>query len=286
MTSTVNPTITSTDADKALKAKHRSMWASGDYPVVATDLIADLGPTIVAAAGITAGQQVLDVAAGAGNASLPAAALGASVVASDLTPELLDVGRARAAERGLDLTWTEADVEALPFADDAFDVVFSVVGAMFAPHHQQTADEMIRVCRPGGTIAMINWTPAGVIGQLFKTMGPYAPPPPAGAQPPPLWGDEDHVRELFGDRVDNITFTRRTVRPARKFASPVEMREFFKANYGPTIAVYNAVAGDPDRVAALDADFEAFLTRTDDRTAGAAHSDWALEYLLVTAQKR
>ncbi|MGH3674856.1 MAG: class I SAM-dependent methyltransferase, partial [Mycobacterium sp.] len=186
-----------TETDRALKARHRAIWASGDYPKVATDLIAALGPTIVAAAGITKGQRVLDVAAGNGNASIPAAETGASVVASDLTPELLDAGRNVAAARGVEVEWIEADAEALPFGDNEFDAVISVVGAMFAPHHDRAAGEMLRVCKPGGVIAMINWTPEGLIGQLFATMRPYAPPPPPGVQPPPLWGNESHVRRLF-----------------------------------------------------------------------------------------
>ena len=280
MTETIiDPTV-----DSALKAKHRAMWASGNYPNIATELIADLGPTMVSALDITAGHRVLDVAAGSGNASLPAAETGATVVASDLTPELLEVGRRHADERGLSIEWVEADVEALPFADDEFDVVVSVVGAMFAPHHQQAADEMLRVCRPGGTVAMINWTPEGVIGQLFKTMAPYAPPAPAGAQPPPLWGNEEHVRELFGNRAA-ITCERRTVRPNRSFASPAALRDFFKANYGPTISVYDANAADPDRVTALDRDFESFLAATATTPAGATPADWAMEYLLVIARK-
>ncbi|MGW4340096.1 class I SAM-dependent methyltransferase, partial [Rhodococcus koreensis] len=175
---------TDPDIDRALKAKHRALWASGDYPTVAAELIPTLGEVLVEATDIRAGQRVLDVAAGSGNAAIPAAARGATVVASDLTPELFDAGRAIAAERGVELDWVEADAEALSFDDDSFDAVISVVGAMFAPHHQQTADEMLRVCRPGGTIAMINWTPQGLIGNLFKTMAPYAPPPPPGATPP------------------------------------------------------------------------------------------------------
>ena len=178
------------------------MWASGDYPAVAAELIPELGPELVRACVVKPGDRVLDVAAGSGNAAIPAAAAGGIVTASDLTPELFEAGRAIAAERGVELEWVEADAEALPFADNSFDVVMSCVGAMFAPHHQATADELVRVVRPGGTIGMINWTPEGFIGNLFATMKPYAPPPPPGASPAPLWGDEKHVRKLFGDRVD------------------------------------------------------------------------------------
>ena len=199
------------DADRQLKAKHRALWASGNYPAVAAELIPALGPELVQACGVRAGDRVLDVAAGSGNAAIPAAAVGGIVTASDLTPELFDAGRRIAAGRGVELEWVEADAEALPFADNSFDVVMSCVGAMFAPHHQATADELVRVCRPGGTIGMINWTPQGFIGNLLATMKPYAPPPPPGASPPPLWGDEAHVRKLFGERVTGLQMRRQTI---------------------------------------------------------------------------
>src|SRR6476646_3686041 len=130
-----------------------------------------------------------DVAAGTGNASIPAAAAGASVVASDLTPELFDAGRARAAAEGVELEWAEADAEDLPFEDASFDVVISSIGVMFAPHHEAAADELVRVCRPGGTIGLLSWTPEGMIGGLFRTIGPFDATPTPGAQPPPLWGE-------------------------------------------------------------------------------------------------
>ncbi|MGH3677518.1 MAG: class I SAM-dependent methyltransferase [Mycobacterium sp.] len=274
-----------TETDRALRARHRAIWASGDYPRVATDLIAALGPTIVAAAGITKGQRVLDVAAGNGNASIPAAETGASVVASDLTPELLDAGRIRVAARGVELKWVQADAEALPFGDNEFDAVISVVGAMFAPHHDQTAGEMLRVCKPGGVIAMINWTTEGLIGQLFATMRPYAPPPPPGVQPPPLWGNESHVRRLFGNGITAASFERRTLITPPEIATPIDFREFFKTNYGPTIATYAALADQSDARAALDDDFQRFLTETDARIADAPTARWAMEYLLFTARK-
>ena len=196
-------TIDAVDADRALKAKHRAMWAMGDYSSVAHELIPSLGPILVEAAGIGAGDRVLDVAAGTGNAAIPAARAGASVVASDLTPELLQIGENEATREGLDLEWQEADAEALPFGDGDFDAVISCVGVMFAPHHKVSADEIARVCRSGGTIGLLSWTPEGFIGQMFATMKPYAAPPPPGAQPPPLWGSEEHLRELFGDRFSS-----------------------------------------------------------------------------------
>ena len=220
--------------DAGLKARHRAMWASGDYPSMVETFLLPLGPRLVEACAIGAGMKVLDVAAGTGNASIPAAERGAEVVASDLTPELLDAGRATAEAKGVELEWVTADAENLPFEDGQFDVVMSSIGAMFAPHHQAVADELVRVCRPGGTIGMLNWTPEGMIGALFKTMGPFAPPPPPGAQPPPLWGGEDHVRELFGDRVEWRMLERDNL-AINAFENPHDYGEHFKARYGPTI---------------------------------------------------
>jgi SAM-dependent methyltransferase len=270
------------EADLALKAKHRAMWALGDYPAVAAEVIPDLGALLVDACGVGRGDRVLDVAAGTGNAAIPAALAGASVVACDLTPELLESGRAQAVQCGADVDWRQADAEALPFADGEFDVVLSCVGVMFAPHHQASADELVRVCRPGGTIGLINWTPEGFIGQMFSTMKPYAPPPPPGAQPPPLWGREDHVRELLGDSVTDVTVRRQKVRVDR-FADPQAFLDYFKTRYGPTIAAYRAIAEDPDRVAALDRDLTE-LAQRHDHGSGATVMDW--EYLLFTARKR
>ncbi len=262
-----------------LQARLRAMWASGDYAAVSDTAIPTLGATLVEACGLHAGDRVLDVAAGTGNASIPAALTGASVVASDLTPELLRKGRATAEDLGLQLEWREADAEQLPFADGEFDVTLSCVGVMFAPHHQESADELVRVTRPGGTIGLICWTPQGFIGQMFAAMKPYAPPPPPGAQPPPLWGDEQHVRALFGDRVTDVTAQRHQHR-ADAFADATTFRDFFKEHYGPTIAVYRAIADQPERVAELD---EALLDLARRHDVGGGAMDW--EYLLLTARR-
>ncbi|MEV8592605.1 methyltransferase domain-containing protein [Streptomyces sp. NPDC052012] len=270
-------------ADRALKDKHRAMWAQGDYPSVAAEIIPGLGEALVRAAGVSPGDRVLDVAAGTGNAAIPAALAGAEVVASDLTPELLETGRRLARERGAELQWREADAEALPFDDAAFDVVLSCVGVMFAPHHQKAADELLRVCRPGGTLAVLSWTPDGFLGRMLATMKPYAPPPPPGAQPPPLWGDENHVRALFGDRITDVTAERRTVTVDR-FASPEEFRDYFKQRYGPTISVYKAIGEDAERVAALDREL-ADLARRHDRGSGEGRVVMEWEYLLFTARR-
>ena len=269
------------EADRALKTKHRAMWAMGDYPTVVTDVVAPLGPILVDAAGIKSGDVVLDVAAGSGNAAIPAARAGARVIASDLTPELLETGQKLAAEAGVQLTWETADAEALPYGDDEFDAVLSCLGVMFAPHHQTSADELIRVCRPGGTIGLLSWTPSGFIGQMFATMRPYAAPPPPGAQPPPLWGSEDHVRELLGDRVAQVRTETRTLRVTH-YTSPEAFRDYFKTNYGPTISAYRFIADDPDRVAALDHDLAELGQRFDVGTDSYV-LDW--EYLLFTARR-
>jgi ubiquinone/menaquinone biosynthesis C-methylase UbiE len=269
-------------ADQALKAKHRAMWALGDYPALATDVITDLGKVLVHACGVRRGDRVLDVAAGSGNAAIPAAQAGANVVACDLTPELLEAGRAQAAQLGAELQWRQADAEALPFPDGEFDTVMSCVGVMFAPHHQASGGELVRVCRPGGTIGLLSWTPEGFIGQMFATMKPYAPPPPPRTQPPPLWGSEDHVRSLLGSAVTDVTAQRKTLRVSL-FTRPEDFRDYFKTRYGPTIAAYRGIAHDPEQTAALDHDL-AVLARRHDHGTTTTVMDW--EYLLLTARKR
>lgn len=269
-------------ADPALKEKHRAMWALGDYPTVASQVIPTLGPVLVDACGIGPEERILDVAAGSGNVAIPAALTGATVVANDLTPELLEAGAAVARQHGLDIRWETGDAEALPYGDDEFDVVTSCVGVMFAPHHTEAAAELLRVCRPGGRVGLVSWTPEGFIGQMFATMKPYVAPPPPGAQPPPLWGKEDHVLGLLGDRVVDVRTERRTVRVDR-FTTPEEFRDFFKTNYGPTIAAYRGLADQPDRAAALDQDLVK-LARRHGLGDGSPVMDW--EYLLFTARKR
>ncbi|MFI7574986.1 class I SAM-dependent methyltransferase [Micromonospora sp. NPDC049497] len=265
------------EMDRAVKARLRQMWALGSYPTVAEEIIPELGAILVRAAGVQPGDRVLDVAAGSGNAAIPAALAGARVVASDLTPELLAAGEERAAGRGAQLRWEQADAEALPYADGEFDRVLSCVGVMFAPRHQASADELVRVCRPGGTVGLLNWTPEGFIGQMFAAMKPYASPPP-GAQPAPLWGREDHVRALLSDRVTDVVTRRETV-VVDQFASPEAFRDYFKTHYGPTVAVYRAIAADAERAAALDRD----LAELAGRHLKAGVMRW--EYLLLVARR-
>jgi ubiquinone/menaquinone biosynthesis C-methylase UbiE len=273
--------VPSTTPDTELKARHRAMWASGDYPAMVQTFLLPLGPRLVEACGIAPGMRVLDVGAGTGNASIPAARTGADVTASDLTPELLDVGRARVSAEALDMSWVEADAEHLPFEDASFDVVMSSIGAMFAPHHQEVADELVRVCRPGGTIGLLSWTPEGMVGALFRMMGPYAPPPPPGAQPPPLWGSEDHVYELFGDRV---TFDKleRDHLMVTAFQRPAEYGEHFKSFYGPTIAARKNAARD-GREAEFDATVDRFCEEWNRGEPDDARFE--MEYLLAVGRR-
>lgn len=273
-------TVTIDEADQALKTKHRAMWASGDYPRLAHDLIWSLGPRVVAAVDVRPGERIIDIAAGSGNAAIPAALRGAHVVATDLTPELFGEGHRRAEEAGAELEWRPADAEALPFENDEFDVAISTVGVMFAPHHERSAGEIVRVVRPGGRIGLISWTPQGFIGQLFASLKPFNAPLPSGAQPAPLWGDEDHVRALLGDRVTDVRAVRESVRFA-PFSTGEEFRAYFAAHYGPTIAVYNRNADDPAAVAAID---EALRSLGDRAIAASGAID--SEYLLFTATVR
>ena len=269
-------------ADSELKARHRNMWASGDYASMVETFLLPLGPTLVKACGIAAGMRVLDVAAGTGNASIPAAKTGAEVTASDLTPELFDSGRRRAEAEGVELAWVEADAENLPFADQAFDVVMSSIGAMFAPHHQRVAHELVRVCRPRGTIGMLNWTPEGMFGALSRALGPFAPPPPSGAQPPPLWGSEEHIKALFGDRVDFHTLKREMLE-ITAFKRPRDYSDHFKQRFGPTIVAQNHA-----RINGREAEFNQALDQFSDQwnrgTADTAR--YEQEYLVAVGTRR
>ncbi len=272
-----------TEADREMKAATRAAWALGDYHRFAKETIWEVGEVLVRACGISPGQRVLDVGAGTGNTAIRAAAIGAEVVASDLTPENFHAGRREAKAHGVDLEWVEADAEALPFADGEFDVVTSSFGAIFAPHHQAVADEMLRVCRPGGTIGMANFTPEGLISEFFSALAPYMPPPPPDALPPALWGSEEHVRELFGDRVEALEMTRRAY--VERADSPREYRDLFKKTFGPVVAIYASLAENPGRAAALDRDFLEFATRTNSGPPEGP-AQYRYEYLLIVARLR
>ena len=232
----------------------------------------------LAARHLAGARRVLDIAAGTGNAAVPAARAGASVVASDLTPELLEIGRSEHPD--VDIDWQVADAEALPWPEASYDVVMSTVGVMFAPHHQAAADEVVRVLRPGGRLGLLSWTPEGFIGRLFATMRDFVPPPPAGVQPPPLWGDEAHVRALFGDRVEGLSFDRGHV-DVDLFDEPTGFRTYFRDNYGPTLMAYRGLADHPERIAELDAALDALAASADE---GSGRMRW--EYVVVSGRRR
>jgi len=276
--------MTTREVSEERAAGVRAVWGLGDYHRFAKETVWGLGPELVAACGITAGQQVLDVAAGSGNVALRAAATGATVVASDLTPESLAAGRREADALGLEIEWVEADAQALPFGDGEFDVVTSSVGVIFAPDHEAVANELLRVCRPGGTIGMVNFTPEGLAADFFGLFVPYLPQQPADSLPPVMWGSEEHVRNLFGDRVSSLELTRRSYVESVG-GGPSDYCEFFKQTFGPVIAVYASLADQPERAAALDRDFLEFATRANRGEPGGP-AEYEYEYLLVVARKR
>jgi SAM-dependent methyltransferase len=213
------------------KQRQRAIWAAGDYATL-SEYISGVGERVVARAGVESGMRVLDVACGTGNAALPAARAGAHVTGLDLVPQLLDAGRKKAEAAGVEIEWVEGDAEELPFADDGFDRIFSTFGHMFAPRHGRTADEMSRVCARGGVIAICCWTPEGTVGDVFAASAAYMPPPPDYAEPPILWGTQDHVRAMFPDAKD-FEFERQSAtiewESARGFA------EFFFDRFGPLV---------------------------------------------------
>ncbi len=218
----------------AIKQRQQATWASGDYALIGTTLQI-VGETLAEAVDLRAGEKLLDVAAGNGNASLAAARRFARVTSTDYVPALLDKGRARAAAEHLPIRFEPADVEALPYADGAFDVVLSTFGVMFAPDQARAAAEMLRVLRPGGRIGLANWTPDGFIGRLFRVLGSFVPPP-AGLKSPALWGSEPHIVELFGAHAAQIRCERRHF--MFRYESPAHWLQVFRTWYGPTHKAY------------------------------------------------
>lgn len=260
-----------------LKQGHRVMWAQGSYPEMA-EHIESAAEGLVAEAGIEPGQDVLDVATGSGNVAIPAAQAGARVVGLDLTPELFEAARRRATAAGVQVEWVEGDAEALPYEDESFDRVLSTFGVMFAPRHAVAAAELLRVCRPGGLIGLCNWTPEGVIGQMFRTVGSFMPPPPDFASPPPLWGTEDHVRELLPG-ID-LEFARRTV--TWRFESVEAWQQFGEERFGPTIMAKRALEAD-GRWGELRAKLVDLFGSANEATDGTMHVQG--EYLQVLGRK-
>lgn len=259
----------------------RSVWALGDYHRFATATVWPLGPILVSACEVRPGHRVLDVAAGTGNVAIRAAQAGADVVATDLTPEHFDAGRRAARDAGVELDWREADAASLPFADAGFDVVTSCFGAMFAPDHHAVARELLRVCRPGGVIGMMNFTPAGAAGDFFRLVAAYAPPPPPDGLPPLLWGAEDHLRSLFAGGVQSLSMTGQEY--VEEASSAREYFELFKSSFGPMVAIYAAL--DPSRHAELDDAFLQYIRRWN-RATTENGVRIPYEYLLVVARKK
>ena len=217
-----------------LKQGARQVWAAGDFPAIALRQLWEVGPRIVQRVDVRPGEGVLDVACGTGNAAIPAAKAGGRVVGVDLTPELFDAGRTLAAEAGVQIDWVQGDAEALPFDDESFDIVLSTFGVMFAPRHAITAQELARVLRPGGRLGLCNWTPEGLLGSFFRTVGSYLPAHSPLADPPLLWGSEPHVEELFEGTGIAVEFEREVIAPA-PFESPEAELEFMTAKFGPVI---------------------------------------------------
>lgn len=241
----------------AVKQRQQQAWASGDFHAVAARIVL-AAEQLCDTADLHAGWRVLDVATGSGNAAIAAARLGCTAVGVDYVPALLERGRERAAAEGLDVELLEGDAESLPFPDASFDAVTSVFGSMFAPDHEQAAAEILRVCRPGGTIALASWTPEGFIGELFRTVGAHVPPP-AGVQSPMLWGTEAHLRELFGDGIASLEVAERTF--TFRFPSAADFVAFFRTWYGPTLKAFAALEGDARD--ALERDLVALANRFD-----------------------
>jgi ubiquinone/menaquinone biosynthesis C-methylase UbiE len=262
----------------ALKTRQHGAWSSGDYAIVGTTLQV-VGETLCEALDLRAGQKVLDVAAGNGNATLAAARRWCDVMSTDYVPSLLDRGRLRATADGLSVEFREADAEALPFEDGAFDAVVSTFGVMFTPNQNQAAAELMRVCRRGGKIGLANWTPDGFIGQVFKTLGKYLPPPP-GVKSPALWGTEARITEMFGASASNIRSEPRHF--MFRYRSPEHFVEIFKTYYGPVLKAFAAL--DAAKQDALERDLLALiamLNRAEDGTMVVAS-----EYLEIVISKR
>jgi ubiquinone/menaquinone biosynthesis C-methylase UbiE len=261
----------------ALKNRQMAAWASGDYAVIGTTLQI-VGELVAEACDLRWDERVLDVAAGNGNATLAAARRGCRVTSTDYVSALLERGKERAHAEHLEVSFQEADAEALPFEDATFDAVLSTFGVMFSPDQKKAAAELARVCRPGGRIGLANWTPEGFIGQVFKTLGRHLPPP-AGVQSPSLWGNEKHLQSLFGDRAAKTTVTPRLFN--FRYRSPAHFIEVFRTWYGP---IHKAFAALPvDGALALERDLTDMLNRMNQ--AGADSLVVPSEYLEVVIER-
>ncbi len=273
--------MTTTDALaplEVLKRKQHAVWSSGDYNRIAA-LTVPVAERLTAAAEIRPGSRVLDVATGTGHVALAAARQFARVTAVDYVPSLVEVGRRRASAEGLDVDFVEADAEGLPFPDESFDVVLSAIGVMFTADHERAAAELVRVTRPGGTIALANWTPGGFIGQMLRLVTRHVPPPPV-AKPPTRWGTPEEVRSLLGGAVDDLRFERQEV--LQRFSGPEHFADFFLTHYGPTRTA--AAALDDAGRQALRQDLVDLAASSNRAVDGTAAIAW--EYLVTVAVKR
>lgn len=260
-----------------LKSRQHATWKSGAYDRIAW-ITSPLGDRLCEAAGVRPGSEVLDVATGTGHVALAAARRFCRATGIDFVPALVAIARQRAAAEGLEVAFEEGDAEALRFADASFDSVLSAIGVMFTANHAAAASEMLRVCRPGGSVAMANWTPAGFVGEMFRTIARHVPPAP-GAKPPGLWGTKDYLRELFGDA---LSFEIATDTIAMHFLSPEHFADFFIRNYGPTLKAHDSL---PEAArGALRADLVELARRTNRAQDGTALCDF--EYIVVKGTKR
>jgi ubiquinone/menaquinone biosynthesis C-methylase UbiE len=272
------PGVQSAEPDfSAIKARQQATWASGDFAVIGTTLQI-VGELLAEAVDVRAGERVVDIAAGNGNATLAAAHRFAEVTSTDYVAALLDKGKLRAEAEGLNVAFQVADAEALPFADASYDVALSTFGVMFAPQHARAASEMLRVVRRGGRIGLANWTPEGFIGQIFKAVGTYVPPP-AGLKSPALWGTEPHLVSLFGSQAADIRCVRRNFN--FRYLSSAHWIQMFRDFYGPTLKAFAAL--DANNQAALERDITRLLERFN--TAGSGSLVVPGEYLEVVIVK-
>jgi SAM-dependent methyltransferase len=261
-----------------IKQSQRAMWSAGDYADIATH-IESAAEELVESCAIGPGQDVLDVATGSGNVAIVAAQAGARVTGLDLTPELFDAARRRMADAGVEIELIEGDAESLQFGDASFDRVLSCFGVMFAPRQEKAAQELIRVCRPGGMIGVAAWTPEGATGEMFKTVGKHMPPPPPDLVPPVMWGDEHHVRGLFSGSGAELEFARRHV--AFVYDSPHEWVAYNERVLGPTIMAKNTLEAQ-GRWDALRAELVELYERANQATDGSMHVE--AEYLITVAR--
>ena len=256
MTSAVPSDSVQAQGSTSVKGRQQAMWASGDFAVIGTTLQI-VGELLCEAVDVQAGERVLDVAAGNGNATLAAARRFAAVTSTDYVPALLESGRRRAEAEGFDIAFKVADAEDLPYPDAGFNVILSTFGVMFAPDHHQAASEMMRVCRKGGRIGLASWTPSGFLGQLFRVVAAYVPPMP-GVRSPLLWGTEGHIQHLFQGAARIVQTSRHF---AFRYRSPEHWVEVFRTYYGPVHKAFAAL--DAEKRAALEADLIALLRQSD-----------------------